>query len=544
MQYRLDSLAAAAPLRPVQVMTLTPPRPVPLLRTVNGTNGVQGTDRDSNLDPPPDGGGGGAPSGSGNGNEPSGSGPPNWGVPGGNGPPGGPGGGPPANPPMRGVSFPPLPGGDPDGGRDPDPGGGPPGGPRFVSADDDGKRRKKKVIGTIELGKLPPISGFLIWRSSVRDEVSAAYENTQEAFAYVLALESSDATLDSMGQFSDDLTQLDAKLTKAINLMMTGLTTDLAKRLFNLKESFIKNGHKITGRQLMWVIYQFFAVDPSAGVLFGVEDLLDVTLTGNKLDEFLAEWDRTLIHMTDPPANALRDALFIKQVKGCPKLKTESDNYYKAPVGSDTRTFEYLHTSAMLVVERERFDHARKQITAKGPRDVMAVPGDNGKGKGKGKRAELAQANANGSPWYDTRKDQPCFAHAAGKCLLGNKCPFSHSKPGKGVPSAAAPAGGGAPTGKSLQPCHLWAADGTCRFGAHCAFSHDTPSRKATRPEKSAANPVKGDKKPNKSAGKKGVVIKKKKAGPGAVAEVVTSSEEETSESHSENELSSESEDD
>eukprot|EP00972_Heterocapsa_arctica_P032870 4838954-Heterocapsa_arctica.AAC.1 len=63
----------------------------------------------------------------------------------------------------------------------------------------------------------------------------------------------------------------------------------------------------------MWVIYQFFAVDPSAGVLFGVKYLLEVTLKNNKLDEFLAEWDRTLIHMTVPPPVALRDALFIKQ---------------------------------------------------------------------------------------------------------------------------------------------------------------------------------------------------------------------------------------
>eukprot|EP00972_Heterocapsa_arctica_P020522 3026407-Heterocapsa_arctica.AAC.1 len=67
--------------------------------------------------------------------------------------------------------------------------------------------------------------------------------------------------------------------------MMPGLTTDLAMRLFNLKESCINNnGQKIKGRQLMWVIYQFFAVDPSAGVLFGAEDLLEVTLTNNKLD--------------------------------------------------------------------------------------------------------------------------------------------------------------------------------------------------------------------------------------------------------------------
>ena len=89
------------------------------------------------------------------------------------------------------------------------------------------------MTGTIDLGKLPSHGGFYLWRSGVRDEVSAVYADTQAAFEYVLALERSDATLESMGRFPKELMQLDAKLTKAINLMMLGLTSDLAKRLFN-----------------------------------------------------------------------------------------------------------------------------------------------------------------------------------------------------------------------------------------------------------------------------------------------------------------------
>ncbi len=44
--------------------------------------------------------------------------------------------------------------------------------------------------------------------------------------------------------------------------------------------------------------------------------------------------------MDKPPSEELRTALCIKQVKACPKLKTERDNYYKAEVGSVTRTDE------------------------------------------------------------------------------------------------------------------------------------------------------------------------------------------------------------
>eukprot|EP00972_Heterocapsa_arctica_P049605 7299875-Heterocapsa_arctica.AAC.1 len=61
MQYRLDVLAAAAPLLPVQVMVVNPSQQVPRLR--NGevvTDGPNGT-----PEPPPnDNGGSGAPSGS------------------------------------------------------------------------------------------------------------------------------------------------------------------------------------------------------------------------------------------------------------------------------------------------------------------------------------------------------------------------------------------------------------------------------------------------------------------------------------------------
>jgi hypothetical protein len=479
MQYRLDVMAAAAPLHPVQVMVpQSPLGPRPRLRTGEVISDGSG--------PPPNDGGGGAPSGSGNGNNHSGSGPP--------GPGGNPGGGTPGPPGPGGNPVPPYdtvtprrgddrnPGGGPGGGRGPDPPAGPPHGPPHESEDDDDTRRAKKVTGTIDLGKLPTPGGFHLWRSVVRDEVSAVYADTQAAFRYVLELEGPEATLESMGRFPKDLTQLDAKLTKAINLMMLGLTTDLAKRLFNLKESYIKhNGQKIKGRQLMWVIYQFFAVDPASGVLFGVEDLLEVTLSNNGLAEFLAEWDRTLIHMTDPPPEALRDALFIKQVKGCSKLKTEWDNYYKAPIGSETRSFEYLHNSAMQVVERERFEHARKQITGKG-RDAMAAPGGKkGDGKGKGKGKGTSSTNADGTPWYmngtiDTRADRPCSYAAAGNCKLGDKCPWMHTpdvksrKPGKGTDVAAAPSGGPAPNKDRSNICRWFRDEGSCRFGKDCTF--------------------------------------------------------------------------
>eukprot|EP00972_Heterocapsa_arctica_P051182 7523769-Heterocapsa_arctica.AAC.1 len=71
----------------------------------------------------------------------------------------------------------------------------------------------------------------------------------------------------------------------------------------------------------------------------------------------------------------------------------------------------------MLVVERERFEHARKVITNKS-RDAMSAPSDGGKGKGKGE-GKANPADADGQPpWYmengkDKRADKPCHFLAA-----------------------------------------------------------------------------------------------------------------------------------
>eukprot|EP00972_Heterocapsa_arctica_P070907 10475893-Heterocapsa_arctica.AAC.1 len=91
-----------------------------------------------------------------------------------------------------------------------------------------------------------------------------------------------------MGEFGEELEQLNAKLTKAFNIAMDGRNDDLAKRLFNLKESTIKDfQEKVKGRQLMWVIYDSYKVDPNSGVLFGIQDLLREKMHGVQMDEFL-----------------------------------------------------------------------------------------------------------------------------------------------------------------------------------------------------------------------------------------------------------------
>eukprot|EP00972_Heterocapsa_arctica_P057261 8449197-Heterocapsa_arctica.AAC.1 len=72
----------------------------------------------------------------------------------------------------------------------------------------------------------------------------------------------------------------------------------------------------------------------------------------------------------------------------------------------------------MLVVEQERFEHARNVITNKS-RDAMSAPSDGDKGEGKSKGCSTPPADADGQPpWHvengkDKRADKPCHFLAA-----------------------------------------------------------------------------------------------------------------------------------
>eukprot|EP00972_Heterocapsa_arctica_P102640 15127447-Heterocapsa_arctica.AAC.1 len=69
------------------------------------------------------------------------------------------------------------------------------------------------------------------------------------------------------------------------------------------------------------------------------------------------------------------------------------------------------------------------RAAAFGGTDAMAAT-DKGKGKGKG-RQKGGHTASDGSHKYmvdckDTRKKSPCYHHAAGRCLKGAECPWSH----------------------------------------------------------------------------------------------------------------------
>eukprot|EP00972_Heterocapsa_arctica_P012381 1818137-Heterocapsa_arctica.AAC.1 len=75
----------------------------------------------------------------------------------------------------------------------------------------------------------------------------------------------------------------------------------------------------------------------------------------------------------------------------------------------------------------------------------------------------------------DIRNNMPCTYHAAGRCLKGAECPWSHTVSSGTTVDAAPSNDRPAKRDKvaSQATRHQWKQSGKCSFGADCSYRHD-----------------------------------------------------------------------
>ena len=202
---------------------------------------------------------------------------------------------------------------------------------------------------------------------------------------------------------------------------MSGITNDLARKIFNHKESNARRRIATRGRQALWMVYENFSTDPKAGVLYDMEDLMNARLVGENLEAFMTTWDNVVIHLSKPPDETILEALFCKQVKECQKMKSYWDAYSFANIGDKTHTYDYLYQSAKGIIDRGRKLRARNRLVG-GSRgnNAFIVNGDNKAVTDKGKERGRASKPIPTS-------DVLCYFFQQGHCVHGKDCKYSHN---------------------------------------------------------------------------------------------------------------------
>ena len=85
-------------------------------------------------------------------------------------------------------------------------------------------------------------------------------------------------------------------------------------------------GEMIMGRQIAWIIYDYFKISEQEGALLEFKDLLLIKFKSN-LKGFIHEWDMTLLGINDTPKVEILESLFRQELEKDNSIKDIMHQY-------------------------------------------------------------------------------------------------------------------------------------------------------------------------------------------------------------------------
>jgi hypothetical protein len=274
---------------------------------------------------------------------------------------------------------------------------------------------------------------------------------------------------------------------------------DLGTKISLCNEEGANRGEMVSGRQLLWLVYQSYRLSQTSGALYSLVDLTNLKIksekgqrddtphTDKQLRWFVSSWDGLIAGMKSVPDVAILEDIFLRKIRNVLGLKEDLAYYDRLSGDHVDKSFVFLKEACTRLLERKREHENRSAIEAhiaSGGSSVQqvlpAAPAAKGKGKGKGKRGSTPKGEAKREPSKGV-----CYDYKnTGKCDKPG-CPYLHKRDGspspskgkgKGKKGSRSPSG---PRDKSVV-CKFYVSTGTCKFGTDCHFSHPAPAAPAT----------------------------------------------------------------
>ena len=117
----------------------------------------------------------------------------------------------------------------------------------------------------------------------------------------------------------------DARIAPALNRI---ISNSHFKRRISLEEQKAqKQDRFLRGRQIAYLVYDYFRVTGIQDSVENYADLFTVSLRNDDIQEFDSKWDGILLSMTKIPPDDILEGLFKLRIRESEKLKTVLELY-------------------------------------------------------------------------------------------------------------------------------------------------------------------------------------------------------------------------
>ena len=117
-----------------------------------------------------------------------------------------------------------------------------------------------------------------------------------------------------------DFEVLDAKIASALNRI---ICISHFKRRISLEEQMAqKQDRFLRGRQIAYLIYEYFRVTEANDSVENYADLFTIGLRNDDIQEFDSKWNEILLSITKIPHDDILEGLYKLRIRESEKLKT------------------------------------------------------------------------------------------------------------------------------------------------------------------------------------------------------------------------------
>ena len=210
-----------------------------------------------------------------------------------------------------------------------------------------------------------------------------------------------------------DFGVLDAKIASALNRIIHN--TQFKRKVSLEEQKASKEDRFLRGRQIVYLIYEYFRVTGTNDSVENFADLFTIVLRNDDIQEFDSKWDGILLSMTKIPSDDILEGLYKLRIRESEKLKTVLELYdleiHQKKAGPD---YHWLKTMVKRSIEQNL--RIKNFEVRNGNYETNAVVKNQG--------TKQHEQRILGDRWQ---------WKANGQCSKGDNCSFRHdfSKRGK-----------------------------------------------------------------------------------------------------------------
>ena len=221
-----------------------------------------------------------------------------------------------------------------------------------------GEDQQRLQISHLHFDKFPTPATFACWKIRFKTEVCTCAQFLTEIMHWIKEVELVDS-VDELRSSSSircismpNFEVLDARIASALN-RITIILTSKEESVWRDKKAQ-KQVRFLRGRQIAYLIYEYFRVTGPNDSVKNYADLFTIGLRNDDIQEFDSKWDGILLSMTKIPPDDILEGLYTLRKRESEKIKTVLELYdletHQKKIGPD---YHRLKTMVKRSIEQE-----------------------------------------------------------------------------------------------------------------------------------------------------------------------------------------------